>query len=265
MSSRRGIAPMAELVCSVVYTWWPVMAARNAISAVSWSRISPTRMMSGSWRIMERMPLTKSILAASFTEVWRIIAIGYSTGSSRVMMFTDSVLSCFSTEYSVVVLPLPVGPVTSRMPSGRASIRLSVFRCAWCRPSWSRRTMRLFPVQDAQHDVLAVDGRLRRHAEIDRPAGQVERDAPVLRCAGLGDVHAAHDLQAHRHRRPVVLVQAAHLPQHAVDAIADAQERALGLEVDVGRAPLYRVGEQRVDQAHDRLADTRRRRACRLW
>src|SRR3989338_2869630 len=62
-------------------------------------------MMSGSWRIMERMPLTKSSLADSLIEVWRIIAIGYSTGSSRVMMLTDSVLIWFSTEYSVVVLP----------------------------------------------------------------------------------------------------------------------------------------------------------------
>ena len=72
-SSRRGNAPSAELVCSVVKTWWPVIAARNAISAVSLSRTSPTRMMSGSWRIIERMPLAKSIFAASLTEVWRIM------------------------------------------------------------------------------------------------------------------------------------------------------------------------------------------------
>ena len=74
------------------------MAARKAISAVSWSRISPTRMMSGSWRIIERMPLAKSSLAASFTEVWRIIVIGYSTGSSSVMMLTPSVLTWLSIE-----------------------------------------------------------------------------------------------------------------------------------------------------------------------
>src|SRR5512146_450345 len=35
MSSRRGIAPTAEFVCRVEYTWWPVIAARNAISAVA--------------------------------------------------------------------------------------------------------------------------------------------------------------------------------------------------------------------------------------
>ena len=88
----------------------------------------------------------------------------------------------------------------------------------------------------AQHDVLAVDGGLGRDAEIHRPAVQVERDAPILGRARLGDVHAADHLHAHRDAGPVVLVQAAHLLEHAVDAVADAQERELGLEVDVGGA-----------------------------
>ena len=97
--------------------------------------------------------------------------------------------------------------------------------------------------------VVGCDG----DAEVDRAAGQRERDAAVLRRARLGDVHLRHDLDAHRHRRPVGLVQAADLAQHAVDAVADAQEVLLGLEVDVGGAALHRVGEQRVDQAHHRL------------
>ena len=58
----------------------------------------PTRMTSGSWRIIERMPLAKSSLAASATEVWRTSAIGYSTGSSRVMMWMPSLLMWFNTE-----------------------------------------------------------------------------------------------------------------------------------------------------------------------
>ena len=48
-------------------------------------------------------------------------------------------------------------------------------------------------------------------------------------------------------------MQRADLAQHAVDAVADAQEVLLGLEVDVGGAALDRVGEQRRDQAHHRL------------
>ena len=56
----RVIAAGASLVCSVDNTRWPVNAAWIAISAVSRSRISPTMMMSGSWRISVRMPLEKS-------------------------------------------------------------------------------------------------------------------------------------------------------------------------------------------------------------
>jgi hypothetical protein len=84
------MAPIDEFECSVEYTWWPVIAARNAIEAVSSSRTSPTRITSGSWRISERMPFAKSSFAASLTEVWRIRVIGYSTGSSSVMMLMPS-------------------------------------------------------------------------------------------------------------------------------------------------------------------------------
>src|SRR5207344_133372 len=38
-----------------------------------------------------------------------------------------------------------------------------------------------------------------------------------------------------------------------VDAVADAQETLLRLEVDVGGSALYRVGQQGRNEAHDRL------------
>jgi hypothetical protein len=50
MSTMRVRVFGASLVCSVESTRWPVCAALIAISAVSRSRISPTMMMSGSWR-----------------------------------------------------------------------------------------------------------------------------------------------------------------------------------------------------------------------
>ena len=43
-------AESASLVWIVERTKWPVSAARRQISAVSWSRTSPTMMMSGSCR-----------------------------------------------------------------------------------------------------------------------------------------------------------------------------------------------------------------------
>ena len=112
---------------------------------------------------------------------------------------------------------------------------------------------RLLPVEHPQHDVLAVDRGLGGNAEIHRAAVQREREPPVLRRARLRDVHAADDLDAHGDAGHVGLVEAPHRLEHAVDAVADAQERVLGLEVDVGGAALHRVDEQRVDKAHHRL------------
>ena len=50
----RVIVLGASLVCSVLNTMWPVSEACTAISAVSRSRISPTRILSGSCRRMAR-------------------------------------------------------------------------------------------------------------------------------------------------------------------------------------------------------------------
>ena len=44
----------ASMVCSVENTRWPVSAAVSAISIVSRSRISPTRITFGAWRSAAR-------------------------------------------------------------------------------------------------------------------------------------------------------------------------------------------------------------------
>ena len=49
-------------------------------------------------------------------------------------------------------------------------------------------------------------------------------------------------------------MQRADLTQDTVDTVTDAQEAALRLEVDVGCLAFDGVGEDRVDQANDRLA-----------
>ena len=58
-----------------------------AISAVSASRISPTMMMSGSWRRIERRPAAKVSPIFGLTWIWPMPLIWYSIGSSMVMMF----------------------------------------------------------------------------------------------------------------------------------------------------------------------------------
>jgi len=50
------------------------------------------------------------------TWIWPIPSIWYSIGSSIVMMFTSGELMLVSAAYSVVVFPLPVGPVTRMIP-----------------------------------------------------------------------------------------------------------------------------------------------------
>ena len=87
------------------------------------------------------MPSAKPSLTDSLTEVWRIMFIGYSTGSSSVMMLTLSVLIWLMIEYSVVVLPLPVGPVTRITPSGRAIMSFNKFNSVSARPRASSGTM----------------------------------------------------------------------------------------------------------------------------
>ena len=92
MSCSRVMAPGASLVCSVEKTRWPVSEAWMAISAVSRSRISPTRITSGSWRTMWRRPLANVRPIFAFTGIWFTPLSWYSTGSSTVMIFTPGEL-----------------------------------------------------------------------------------------------------------------------------------------------------------------------------
>ena len=87
ISTRRVIAVGASFVCSVESTRWPVSADSIAICAVSPSRISPTMMMSGSARIIERRPFANVSPARGLTCTCVMPSSWYSTGSSIVMMF----------------------------------------------------------------------------------------------------------------------------------------------------------------------------------
>ena len=117
-SYMRDTAPMALFVCSVLSTMWPVMDAWNAISAVSRSRVSPTRMTSGSCRRIDRSALAKVSPAFGLICTWLMPANWYSIGSSTVTMLTSGLWCQARRAYSVVVLPEPVGPVTRIMPCG---------------------------------------------------------------------------------------------------------------------------------------------------
>ena len=99
-----------------------------------------------------------------------------------------------------------------------------------------------------------MDGRLNGDPQVKRTTIDVDGHAAVLRGARLGDVEASHDLDAHRHGRPIGRVQCASLVKNAIDAVANAQEAKLGLEVDVRGTALDAIGEQSVDEANHGVA-----------
>ncbi len=115
-----------------------------------------------------------------------------------------------------------------------------------------RRAARL--VEEAHHDLLALDRRERRHADVehaaDRRRGQ--RDTAVLRLAALGDVELREHLQARRDPRRHALGNALHLPQHAVDPEPDHERVLVRLEVDVRGVLLGRLEDHGVHEPDER-------------
>ncbi len=116
----RLIVSVASSVWSVDMTRWPVSAAVSAVSIVSRSRISPTRITSGSWRraLFSACP---KLMVSTPTSRWftidRLSRMRNSIGSSMVMMWQVSVALTWSTiAASVVDLPEPVVPVTRTRP-----------------------------------------------------------------------------------------------------------------------------------------------------
>ncbi len=97
-STRRITVSTASEVCSVVSTRWPVRLACKAICAVSGSRISPTRMTSGSCRRMARRPEAKVKPWRTLVCPWVISGNSTSMGSSSVTTLRSAVFINWSIE-----------------------------------------------------------------------------------------------------------------------------------------------------------------------
>ena len=67
---------------------------------------------------MARRALAKVNSILALTWVWPMPGSSYSTGSSTVSTLVVDASTVLRPAYSVVVLPEPVGPVTSTMPCG---------------------------------------------------------------------------------------------------------------------------------------------------
>ena len=157
-----------------------------------------------------------------------------------------------SAAYSVVVLPEPVGPVTSRMPCGLwISSSISCCVCGVhaerCRARAGRPACRAGAAPRARRARRESSTRARR------PSGpRPQADAAVLRQALLGDVEPRHDLDARHHHRRHGALRLQHFAQHAVDAEAHHQPVLERLDVDVGGVLAHRLGQHGIDQADDR-------------
>jgi hypothetical protein len=97
-SMRRVTEVEASFVWSVEKTRWPVSAACTAFCAVSSSRISPTMMMSGSWRRIVRSAEANVIPIFVCTAVWLKSSCTISIGSSIVVMLISGEASDLSAE-----------------------------------------------------------------------------------------------------------------------------------------------------------------------
>ena len=129
--TSRSIVSAIFGLCRVLKTKCPVSAAWRAIRAVVASRISPTKMMSGAWRMARRRPVSKdgvSIPTSRWVKKLVRSVKTNSTGSSMVTMWVDRVELMYSRQQAMVVLfPQPVGPVTRIRPERRLSqlVRIS--------------------------------------------------------------------------------------------------------------------------------------------
>ena len=106
--------------------------------------------------------------------------------------------------------------------------------------------------QDSQDDRLAVVGGAAAHAEVDRLPVHGHLDPAVLRNAPFGDVDAGHELDPRQQRGLHSFRQVVADVADAVDAVPQHDAIGHGLDVDVGRPLVNRLGDQPMHQADDR-------------
>ena len=248
-STIRSTVEAVSWVCSVANTRWPVSAAVSAVEMVSRSRISPTRITSGSWR-SAALSASPKLWASAPSSRWLTMQLlcrcRNSIGSSIVRMCSlRSSLITSSMAASVVDLPEPVGPGDQHEA---ARLRGEVAQDAGqAEGVQGRHVLRDQAERGADRGALEVGV----HAEAGLAGdgvGQV--DLPVglqLLALGVGQdrVHdLAHLLRAQHGR--VDGPQLAALAQHRRRARRQVQVRGAGLqhlhqnvcEIDLHRLPL---------------------------
>ncbi len=258
MFRKRPSTSKTLLACTVVKTRCPVSADWMAICAVSESRISPTMILSGSWRRIERRPRAKVSPFFSLIGIWVMPFSWYSTG---ILDGDDLVLDGLDLGQRGVER----GGLAGAGRAGHEHHAVGLADVLAEAPQLDLREAedvelqlgelladRLL-VENTDDRVFAVHARHDRDAEVDGLAAHAQPEAAVLRHALLGDVELGHDLDARDDGAVRALGDRPHgRLQHAVDAVLDDHRVVLRLDVDVAGAPLDGGEDRRVDQADDR-------------
>ena len=260
-SSSRNSAVTASLEWTVEKTMWPVLAAWQAIDAVSWSRISPIMMTSGSCRRIDRRHGGE-----------RLAGLGVDLHLGDVVQLVlDRVLD--GDDVPLVAVDLAergvergrlAGP--GRPAAEEHAVRLGdqaadLLDQLGPHPQVFELGDRRAVVEDS-HDQLLAGLRARgRHAEVQVAALELGAERAVLRLPLLGDVHRREDLEDVDHGVAGGPVERLGGVEDAVDPVADRELLGGRLEVDVGRPAEHGVVDQLLG-GHERprflgLADPR--------
>ena len=150
-----------------------------------------------------------------------------------------------------MVLPEPVGPVTSRMPSGRLMMRSN---SCWSsvKPDFRQSQLQAFLVEDTHHDAFAVIRRQTRHAQVNQLGTHLRLNAPVLRDAMLGDGHVGLNFQPGDNGGLQSFGRRLHFLHHAVNAVAQPEFFCQRLQVNVRGAHLEGVHDDLIHQPDER-------------
>ena len=127
---------------------------------------------------------------------------------------------------SVVVLPLPVGPVMTIMPCGSFSSRRSLASSARRKAELVDDQQPAILRQHADHRGFAVLGRHDGDADVDVGSADAQPRGAVLRQPPLGDVEAGDDLDAGNHGLRQHAGGRRNRPQQAVDPHAHRRVRS---------------------------------------
>ena len=252
ISRRRLNAEVASLVWRVLSTRWPVREARMAIWAVSRSRISPIRMMSGSWRRIERRAWAKSRPIPGRICIWLMPGSWYSTG---ILDRLDVLLRALEVVQGAVEgggLAAAGGAGQQDDAVGELQHPLEPRHHALLETDVHHVDQQRRLVQHPQHQLLPVDLRQGGHADVDDAVVDLELEPPVQRQAPFGDIHVGQDLDAGHDGRVEPLGRRGDFAQEPVDPQPDRDVVLPRLEMDVAGPVAHRLHQHQVHEPHHR-------------